>query len=162
MSSKILKQDGLTLLELLVSITILMLIGTLVFSVLIKGKDYSLQAQSTVSLQQEGNRVLSKLTSWHESHREYEIVLNQNPEATTISLLPYDDGIPLEENQEMISTSGFKYTVCYDRNQEDSTSCTDSDPSKKVVQKDLPIKILISDNKDSQLTFEIKTIISRM
>ncbi len=165
MNSKGFNQNGLTLIELLVSITILLLIGTLIFTVLIKGKDYSLQAQTTVSLQQEGNRILSELTSWHESHSEYGIVLNQNPEATSISLVLLDShGIPLEENQEIISTTGFKYSVCYDRNQVDFTSCTTTikKVDQIVDQKDLPIKILITDNKDSRLTFEIKTIISRM
>lgn len=167
MNSKYLKQDGLTLIELLVSISLLFLVGMLVFNVLIQGKEYSLQAQTTVSLQQEGNRILSKLTSWHESHMRYDIVLDHN--GTSISLIPYDGAVPLIENQEIISTTGFKYSVCYDRNQDGLTSCTDASTTKNVnqngeqkgEQKTLPIKIIITDI-NSELTFEIKTIISRM
>lgn len=163
MNSKYLKQDGLTLIELLVSLSLLFLVGMLVFNVLIHGKEYSLQAQSTVFIQQEGNRISTKLTSWHEKNKKYKIVLNQNPDATSISLIPYDSvGNLLEDNQKVISSNGFKYTVCYDRNQDDSTFCTDGSLTKIVTEKALPIKILIKDKKDSRLTFEIKTIISRM
>jgi Tfp pilus assembly protein PilV len=163
MDSKYLKQDGLTLIELLVSISLLFLVGMLVFNVLIKGKEYSLQAQSTIYIQQEGNRISTKLTSWHEKNKQYKIVLNQNPDATSISLIPYDGaGNLLEDNQEVISSNSFYYSVCYDRNQDDSNICTDRSLNKLVTQKALPIKILIKDKKNSRLTFEIKTIISRM
>ncbi len=113
MNKKIFKQDGLTLVELLGTISIMLIVGSLIFSVLINGINYSNTSQNTVSIQQEANRMITKLTAYHESTRHYEINVENS---STISLTPYDNSEPLvklDAKKEVISDSRFEYTLCY-------------------------------------------------
>ena len=152
MGSKLLKQDGLTLIELLLTLTIFSIVGTIVFNVFINGMNYSNKAQSNVNLQQEANRVITQLTAWHEKENQYNISLDKNPFATTITLSG--------SKQVIISDPRYKYSICYyDNNTE---KCNETNKSLNKIDKELSIKLLIIDANNNDRTFEIKTILSRM
>lgn len=162
MKNKPFKQDGITLIELLITLSLLFIVGTLIFNIFINGINASNKAQANVFIQQEANHLLTKLTSWHESNSHYDIVLNKNPYATTITLIPYDsNGVILEAKKEVISSSSYEYSISYDLNG-DISACTVLNKSIIKDDKTLPIKLFLRDKKDPQLTFEIRTIISRM
>jgi prepilin-type N-terminal cleavage/methylation domain-containing protein len=162
MRCNFLRQDGLTLIELLITLSIFSFIGTLIFTVFINGINYSNNAQSTVNIQQEANRIITQLTTWHESKSHYDIILNRNPNATSITLIPYNSsGVRLDAEKVSISETGYEYTLCYDLNQTEVSCTMLTNTIIKSVQK-LPVKLILKDKKDPRKTFEIKTIIPRM
>jgi prepilin-type N-terminal cleavage/methylation domain-containing protein len=156
------RQDGFTLIELLATISILSIVGTLLFSVLINGINYSNKSNETVSIQQQGNIIITKLTSWHEKTRKYEIVqeglykIGVDDYYSSIVLFPLDDsGAQIQAGKFVISDSKYLYRICYDDN------CTNS---KKVVDTDktLQISLTIKNKNNYEQTFDIKTIVSRL
>lgn len=156
MNNKFFKQDGLTLVELLGTISVMFIVGSLIFTILINGINYSNTSQSNVSLQQEGNLIITKLTAYHESTRQYEIKV-ENP--STISLTPYDNNVPpvkLDAKKEIISDSRFEYTLCY----KDGT-CNGTMPVL-TTNKTLSITLTIKNKKEPPQTFKISTVLSRL
>jgi prepilin-type N-terminal cleavage/methylation domain-containing protein len=66
-------QYGLTLIEVLVSLTILSIIGIVIWNVFIDGISYSHKAVSETTIQQEANIITLNLTKIHQISDEYEI-----------------------------------------------------------------------------------------
>ncbi|MGJ7920574.1 prepilin-type N-terminal cleavage/methylation domain-containing protein [Neobacillus sp. LXY-4] len=162
MNNRYFNQNGLTLIELLITLAIMAFVGTLVFSVFTNGIKYSNTAKTTVNLQQQANIVLAELTSWHESHSTYDITLDKNPYGSTITLIPYNgNDVKLEGQKKIISDSRFEYVICFELDQSFS-SCNVLTQNIKKTQKNLPIKLIVRDKKDHKQSFEVKTILSRI
>ncbi|MBH9968199.1 PulJ/GspJ family protein [[Bacillus] enclensis] len=67
-------QNGLTLIEVLITLTLLSVIGLILWSVLIDGISYSEKAASKNTVQQEANIIAMGLTKIHQTSDDYEIV----------------------------------------------------------------------------------------
>ena len=84
------KEEGITLIEVLATLTILSIISILIYGVLNNGLDYSKKSQKNVALQQEMNILITTFTKLHESNDKYEIVWDSNPDASKIQLITKD------------------------------------------------------------------------
>ncbi|MGM0854968.1 MAG: type II secretion system protein [Bacillota bacterium] len=72
-------ERGLTLVEVLVTLTILSIIGAVVWNVFYQGINYTKKAVSQNSIQQEANILTMKLTRIHQTSESYEL---ENPGCT--------------------------------------------------------------------------------
>jgi Tfp pilus assembly protein PilE len=66
-------QRGITLVEVLSVLTILSLIGTIIWSVFFQGLSFSKKAETKNMLQQEANLITTNLTKIHQTSTKYEI-----------------------------------------------------------------------------------------
>jgi prepilin-type N-terminal cleavage/methylation domain-containing protein len=78
-STLIHNQRGLTLVEVLATLTILSIIGAVVWSVFFQGINYTKKAVSQNSIQQEANILTMRLTRIHQTSESYEL---ENPDCT--------------------------------------------------------------------------------
>ncbi len=62
-------QAGITLIEVLATITILSIVSVIIYSVFSNGLRYSSQAEETVLIQQEANYLLTLLKEQHENEK---------------------------------------------------------------------------------------------
>ncbi|MEY2192666.1 type II secretion system protein [Neobacillus sp. BF23-41] len=151
-------EDGITLIELLATLAILSIIGSLLYGVLLNGIDYSKKSKATVSLQQEMNIIITNINKVHESYGSYNIVVNRNPDASKIQLLVKDSTGTVIRTIELSNTD-YEYSLFdYHGTTEvpflNTTSVNTSEP--------LYLKIIIKDKKNPSQTYEVKTIISRL
>ncbi|MGF3105019.1 type II secretion system protein [Rossellomorea sp. DUT-2] len=72
-------ERGLTLVEVLATLTILSIIGAVVWNVFFQGIHYTKKAVSQNSIQQEANIITMRLTRIHQSSESYEL---ENPDCT--------------------------------------------------------------------------------
>ncbi|WP_044338449.1 type II secretion system protein [Rossellomorea aquimaris] len=72
-------ERGLTLVEVLATLTILSIIGAVIWNVFFQGIHYTKKAVSQNSIQQEANILTMKLTRIHQTSEFYEL---ENPECT--------------------------------------------------------------------------------
>ncbi|WNS74472.1 prepilin-type N-terminal cleavage/methylation domain-containing protein [Bacillus sp. DTU_2020_1000418_1_SI_GHA_SEK_038] len=79
-------QNGLTLIELLAIISILSIVGVIIWSVFFQGVKYSNNAVTRNQMQQEANIITTKLKEIHLTSEKYSIVSNNGIIAVT-----YDD-----------------------------------------------------------------------
>ena len=71
-------QRGVTLIEVLATLTIMSLFGGIVYGVFINGMNYSSKAKDTVSIQQEANYVLTILKEMQEKKDSYTVSVSQD------------------------------------------------------------------------------------
>lgn len=64
-------QKGITLIELLITLAILLIIGVLVWGVFFQGAEYSNKSILKNQMQQEANIIISKLTNIHQTSKSY-------------------------------------------------------------------------------------------
>jgi prepilin-type N-terminal cleavage/methylation domain-containing protein len=69
----ILNQKGISLVEVMISLTILSVVSLVLWNVLIDGVTYSNKAVSQNTIQQEANLITMNLTKIHQTSEEYEI-----------------------------------------------------------------------------------------
>ena len=69
-------QSGITLIEVLATLTILSLLLGIIYSVFFNGLQYSSKAKNTVSIQQEANYLLTLLKEQHEKVNSYTVSVN--------------------------------------------------------------------------------------
>lgn len=66
-------QKGLTLVELLATLTILSIVGVIIWSIFIQGTNYSNQAMTKNQMQQEANMIGTDLKRTHRTTNSYEL-----------------------------------------------------------------------------------------
>lgn len=142
-------QDGVTLLELLVTITILSSLLVLTGSILLSGMKASNQAQQTTLLQQEANYILSLLTTQHETQEEYIISSEENWDESSIIISNLEESFT-------ISNPNFTYALTIDDRP------VRSEISVFPESQSLPIKLVIKSRRNPDLEFKVQTIISRL
>lgn len=81
---------GLTLVELLATITILSIVSTIVWGVLINGHKASDITKSNVYLQQYAHEIFLALQNAHQLSNSYTISLDRNPKAQSITITGKD------------------------------------------------------------------------
>lgn len=85
-------EQGMTLIESLAAITILSIIGGILWNVYFSGIEYSKSAVSQTMLQQEANTIITSLTKIHQTSESYEIknengvieIISTNPSKTIV------------------------------------------------------------------------------
>jgi prepilin-type N-terminal cleavage/methylation domain-containing protein len=152
------KEDGVTLVELLGTLTILSIIIVLAYGVLMNGLNYSNKASEKTSLQKEANLLTNTITKLHEEELTYEIILDANPNASIIKLQGKDSTGTVTRGFEF-SDSNFEYSL-YDYSGSAETLLnliTTIDTTKPFY-----IKIEIKNKKTPSQKYEVKTIISNL
>lgn len=148
------KENGLTLVEVVMALTIFTAIVGLAWGVLIKSIDNSNKLQLQTHLQQEAHTFLNTLSKIHRDIDEeenvlldYTITLDQSPKANIVTIFN-------EKNSYEFSNPNYSYTLL---NFDDSYFgiSTQITPTNS-----LQIKVLVED-KNSNLNAEVSTIISR-
>lgn len=66
-------ENGITLIEILASVVILSLIGSIIWNVFFQGYNFSQEALSKNSMQQEANFIINDLLKIHQTSEQYEI-----------------------------------------------------------------------------------------
>ncbi|WP_158553308.1 PilW family protein [Peribacillus saganii] len=148
-------QKALTLIELLAALTILSFMILLVSGVFINGISYSNKAKSTVMLHEEANYIVTFLTKKHETQKSYTIELDNNPNASMITITD-DSG-----SSQVISSSDYRYSLYENSGGTDTLMDQRVDISSTSAQS-LSFKLVIQDAKNPKNQFELKTIISRL
>ena len=76
-------QRGITLIELLLTISIISFVGVLIWSVFFQGTEYSNTAITNNQMQQEANIIMTKITKIHQTSDSYEI---NSPDACSLTI----------------------------------------------------------------------------
>jgi prepilin-type N-terminal cleavage/methylation domain-containing protein len=158
MITRLQKNDGFTLIELLATLVIISIVSTLIYGVLLDGFNYSKKSEDNVSIQQEMNIFFTTITKVHESYTSYDIVVDQNPNANKIQLIGKDITGKVVRTVE-ISNDNYVYSLFNYQGGSDvplstSTTINTSQP--------FYVKIIITNKKQPNQTYGIKTIISRL
>jgi prepilin-type N-terminal cleavage/methylation domain-containing protein len=152
------KEDGITLIELLATLTILSFLIVLTYGILFNGFNYSKKANEQVTLQQEMNLFTTTITKMHESESTYDIVVDANPNASTITLIGKNAAGTIDRTFDF-SNSNFQYTLYnYSGNVDTPFNTTTTIDTTHP----LFIKIIICNKKSPTQKYEVKTIISRL
>ena len=77
-------QSGITLIEVLATITILSIVSVIIYNVFSNGLHYSSQAKDTVLIQQEANYLLTVLKEQHENEDSYTVTVDKDQQKVTI------------------------------------------------------------------------------
>lgn len=136
-------QRGLTLIELLATLSILSFIGVIIWNVFFQGYHYSQKAINKNMLQQEANIVITRLTKIHQISKEYELITAGCQ--ITVNYTNQDN----TQQSEIFEHSKF----CYSTNFSGLV-----DPNAD----DIKLKIFISDKNDPNNRAEVDTILYRL
>lgn len=149
-------QAGLTLIELLVTITISTMVLGLLVSILLSTFNHSQQSQAHINLRQEGNYLITQLQQAHSQGNYYlcyeDETLHLNGEP--IETLANEDinirgtGV----NQVLFEQEGSQLSS------EESATCDNTLNVKK--DKELNISVTLTDNYDREL--DVETVIERL
>ncbi len=138
-------QRGISLVEVLVTLVILSLIGTIVWSVFFQGYRFSQKAVTKNMLQQEANLVVTNLTKIHQTSKQYSISTTDPDCTITVTYTKQDNS----QQTQVFSKTG----LCY------STDATgDFDPNTN----DNFLKITIYDQKDPTNRVEMNAFLYRL
>jgi prepilin-type N-terminal cleavage/methylation domain-containing protein len=85
-------QRGISLVELLVTLAILSLVGTIIWGVFFQGSSYSQKAATKNKLQQEANILITRMTKIHQTSDHY--MLTSSDCETTVTYPDSDPPIP--------------------------------------------------------------------
>lgn len=137
-------QRGITLVELLVTLAILSIIGTIIWSVFFQGYNFSQKAITKNRLQQEANMVIVNLTKIHQTSLVYSIS-NTDCKIT----VNYTKKIDNSQQSQIFQGNG----LCY------ATDVTGSfDPN----QNDNDVKVTVYDQNDRNNKAEVDTFLYRL
>ncbi|KKK33050.1 hypothetical protein WQ57_24180 [Mesobacillus campisalis] len=151
-------EKGLTLTELMVTLAILSFAGVLIWSVFFQGYNYSQKASAKNRLQQEGNLIITNLTSIHQTARYYKIMNNQCEIHLEIT--------NMDDTKQNISFSDPN--LCYQYNSKSSSIIEEPLPSGgKVINmdpfdKDIKLEIIVSEKKNSSNSAKIDSMLYRV
>jgi prepilin-type N-terminal cleavage/methylation domain-containing protein len=137
------KQEGLSLIELLVTLAILSFIGIIIWSVFIQGYKFSQKSISKNTMQQETNLLITNLKKIHQTSKEYNIITGTC--TITVNATKSDD-----------STQTYVFdhpNLCFSL---DRTGLIQPDIE------DVKLTITISEKNDSENKLEIETILYRL
>lgn len=135
-------QRGLTLIEVLASLTILSIVGILVWQVFFQGMNYSSKSASKNKMQQEATILTAKLTKIHQTSDEYE--LSNSDCKITVSYTKQGSVTVEEFGQD---------EMCFEI---DFTGVVDPDLN------DLPLKLTIYDPSDAENRIVQDTFLYRL
>jgi prepilin-type N-terminal cleavage/methylation domain-containing protein len=136
-------ERGLTLVEVLATLTILSIISVVIWNVFFQGLDYSDKAVTQNSMQQESNYLTMKLTRIHQTAKQYELK-NSNCNIV-VDYINQNN----ESSKEIINDAD----LCFK-----TTFTGRVDPSKE----DLPLTISIHDKNNAANEFVMETIFYRL
>lgn len=136
-------QRGLSLVELLATITILSTIGILIWGVFFQGTKHSKIAISKNQMQQEANIIISKLTKVHQTATNYSILSNDGKIVVT-----YENKYGVSD---MIIFEGSNYKLI-------TSSVNNLNPGTT----DLPLTITLTDNNNSKNSISVNTKLYRL
>ncbi len=149
-------QAGITLIELLATLTILSFLLGIIYSVFSNGLQYSSKAKNTVSIQQEANYLLTVLKEQHEKVNSYTVTVNNDHKKVVIN----------NSNNETftIDNPNFFYKMCkYNPSTSNCEKPIEGNFEETIDSKNrFPIKIIIESSTNDDLTYEVKTILSRL
>lgn len=132
-------QHGITLIELLITLTILSIVGVLIWSVFSQGTKFSSQAMTKNAMQQEANIIISSLKKIHQTSSSYDIVSN-------------DCSIKVKTEKK---TEVFEHPqLCF----ETDNNISAVDPNLE----DISIKLTIKDKNDTHNQISIGTLLYRL
>lgn len=147
-------QAGMTLIEILATITILSIVSVILYSVFSNGLRYSSQAEDTVLIQQEANYLLTTLKKQHENADSYTITVDQNHQKVTIETTV---GTSVESS--VIESEEYQYQISDTENNIDAAS----EPIEIIPSNEnFHIQIVVTNKIKPDLTYKIKTILSRL
>ncbi|WP_034764565.1 type II secretion system protein [Rossellomorea vietnamensis] len=136
-------ERGVTLIEVLATITILSIIGVVIWNVFFQGLNYSDKAVTQNTMQQESNYISMKLTRIHQTSKEYELTSS-------------DCMIKVEyvtRNKGTLEETFKEPDLCLSTNFSGSV-----DPNKE----DLSLTISIGDKERAANKFDLKTVFYRL
>jgi type II secretory pathway pseudopilin PulG len=84
-------EHGITLIEVLGSVVILSLIGSIIWNIFFQGYNFSQEAISKNSMQQEANFIINDLTKIHQTAKQYEIT--SSGDSIQVTFTKKDDSI---------------------------------------------------------------------
>jgi prepilin-type N-terminal cleavage/methylation domain-containing protein len=140
-------QNGLTLIEVLVSLTILSIIGIVMWNVFIDGISYSHKAVSQNTMQQEANLITVSLTKIHQTSDEYEV---RSKDCTLSVTHRSEKGTVYKE---------YKHPrLCFTSNDTGSGNTTFINPSRK----DFSLDLKIYDKESPENKLKVNTTLFRL
>jgi prepilin-type N-terminal cleavage/methylation domain-containing protein len=151
------KEDGITLIEVLATITILSIVIVIASRVFFSGFDYSEKANETISLQQEANLIVTNINKFHESGYDYTFELDHNPSASIVKIVGKNQSGTNKTVE--FSNKDYEYSL-YDYSGNMETSFNTIRQVKTTEP--LYIKIVIKNKKHPGQIYDVKTIINRL
>ncbi|MDP4156097.1 MAG: type II secretion system protein [Bacillota bacterium] len=137
-------QRGISLIELLVTLAILSVIGTIIWSVFFQGYKYSQKAVTKNRLQQEANLVIVNLTKIHQTSLVYSI--NNADCKITVNFTKKQNN---SQQSQVFEGNGLCYTTDVTGN---------FDPN----QNDNDVKVTVYDQNDRNNKAEVDTFLYRL
>lgn len=141
-----LKERGLTLVEVLLTLTLLSVVGLLIWGVFFQGAKFSSQAVSTNHMQQELNAVTTYLTRIHQTSKNYSIDFDDDHITVTSNSLKNG-----QSTTETFDNNHFIYDITMDQSGEIHPN-----------EMDVLLTVTIRDKNDKQNYVSIETILSRL
>lgn len=141
-------EKGLSLIEVLVTLVILSIVGTIIWSVFNNGVRFSNEAISKNQMQQEANIVLTKLTKIHQTATEYTLMSNSNCTFTVKAII--------DNNNEDYQFENSKLCLQVTHN---GTSDSIDPVGKDHI---LPLIVTISDRNNLANDIELDAVLSRL
>lgn len=162
-------ENGVTLIEVLATLTILSLLVGIVFGVFINGINYSNKAKDTVSIQQEANYLLTLLKEQHENQDWYTIEVTNDHKRIQVTNSDNDSIIVEQEGLiYFISDCGsstcqeqFKYKV-YPINYKKVDDIEESLENTLMVKGNFNFILRLERVNNPNINFQVKTILSRL
>lgn len=150
-------QKGLTLIELLATITVLSIIGLIIWGVFIQGTQYFQNAMTKNQMQQEANIILERIKNIHQTSDSYTIA----PLDNRIIVEYKEKGVPNEKRVE------FKHN-----NLDFSVEVFESDEEGKKLllnnkiiipgDKNPEVKLMINDSNDIDNNLEVSSFLFKL
>jgi prepilin-type N-terminal cleavage/methylation domain-containing protein len=141
-------EQGLSLVEVLATLTILSIVGVLIWQVFFQGYNYSNDAVTKNTLTQEANIIVTNLTRIHQSNEEYTIKSSNG----IIEFLDSDN------NQiTKYSSSKFTYSALLNDLEMNSQLVHPSDKTQN-----LKIEIRVTDKNNTSNKVSVKTLLYRL
>lgn len=153
---KIKNQSGLTLIEVLATLTILSFVTIILYSIFANGLHYSNQAKETVLIQQEANYLLTILKEQHEKSNSYSITVEDDYKKVVIK--------DSANKTVTIENPNYHYRIYrYDPYTPNSQELFENNVEYQIDStENFPIFISIESISNPNLKFEVKTILSRL
>jgi prepilin-type N-terminal cleavage/methylation domain-containing protein len=141
-------ERGLTLIEVLAAVTVLSIIGVIVWNAFFQGYEYSQTAVSKNTMNQEANLIITNLTRIHQTSESYTLSNIDNTIVLTVTKPEPSKTIKFEHSQMefVIDLKGHSMTI---------------DPTK-TEDKKIDLTITIKDKNDSSNQVEVDTILYRL
>jgi prepilin-type N-terminal cleavage/methylation domain-containing protein len=146
-------ERGMSLIEVLLTLTILSIVGTVIWQAFFQGYQYSNNAVSKNLLQQEANLVITNLTRVHQSLEEYTIKSSNG----TIEVIDPSNSLIAK-----YTDSRFDYGVFITSPDSDPIELTNQSVTPSNKGQNLNIKVIITEKRNSNNKVEVATLLYRL